>query len=351
MYMQTINDNMRQSLALTHDDFVELRRDYWHDGHQHCFSLLHACMTNNIELARSRISCGDDINQKDQYDPPAIMIAATWGSDLVLDYLLDNNAIIDEPISLMIAINMGVPSPHIANNRTRSAMTIERILTTYPNIDLNKTVNVSHHYNLLSAAAMSDYTNSVHTLLKHGANPNASSPWHNNPLMFATSNANPMIVRELLLHDANPNVEFDQLHPIMCCLTNISTYAFTRPMRISTKFSGYLGLQAKVNPSLNLACFLILITHGSRYKCSNELVWHIEQHIEIKNHMHYKIMSSCTAQEYYADLFNRIKTRWWVRKIIHSAWYERAIKKVYEPGHGVGYFSTMNDIDNLLQTT
>lgn len=348
--MQTINDNIRQSPELTHDDFVELRRDYWHEGHQRCFSLLHACMTNNIELANSRISRGDDVDQTDQYGAPAILVAATWGSDLVLECLLDNNAIIDEPLSLILAINMGVSSPYVANNRTRSAKSIERILTKYPGIDLNQTVNTSHHYNLLSAAAMSDYTNSVHVLLKYGANPNTSSAWHNNPLMFATSNANPVIVRELLIYGANPNIECDQLHPIMCCLTNIATYAFPRPMRMSTRFSGYLGLQAKVSPSLNLECFLILIIHGSRYKCNNELTWHIEQHVELKNHKHYKIMSSHNTQEYYAELFNRIKTRWWVRKIILSSWYERAIQKVYAPGKGVGYFSTMHDIDNLLQT-
>lgn len=313
--------------------------------------IIFACMTNNIELTRSCIERGDDINQTDKHDVPAVQVAATWGSDLVLQYLIDNNAIIDNPLSLLLAINMGVSSPHVINNRSRSASIIEQIITSYPNLDLNQPINASHRYNLLSSAAMSDYTNSVKVLLKHGAHPQCIQTWHSNPLMFATSNANPVIVRDLLWHGADANFQYDQLHPIMWCITNIATYAFPRPMRMSIQFSGYLGLQSKVIPGANLTCFILLITNGARYKPDNMLIKHIEQHNELKDHKHYAIMSSQEQQEYYANLFTRIKERWWVRKVIRSNWYDRAMQKVYKPGVGAGYFSAMSNIDNLLQNT
>ena len=83
----------------------------------------------------------------------------------------------------------------------------------------------------------------------------------------------------------------------------------------------------------------------------NMLIKHIEQHSEIKDHKHYIMMSSQEQQEYYANLFTRIKERWWVRKVIRSNWYDRAMQKAYEPGIGAGYFSAMSDIDNLLKNT
>lgn len=303
-------------------------------------------MVNNIAVAKQCIEDGEDPNIKDRNGASAIEVAASWSSELILEYLLDLNVDIEHPAKLIHCINMGLSTTK--HGRYKSGNPLKRILERFPTTDLNKSFNEYHRYNIIGSAAINDYTEGVRILLEHGASPNVTNPPQCNPLIFSVSNSNPEIVQQLLVYGADPNATMRTNHPILSCITNISYYAFKKPLHLTNLF-GMRPLIADAAPETNLECFILLVTHGSRYTPDNNIIEYMERHEDLFKHAHYKLFKTTESQEHVAKLFVTIKQRWWVRKIILSGWYRRSMMRLYAPYTGNGYHSTMNDIGNLLQ--
>ena len=66
--------------------------------------LIYACMINNIALAKRCIDDGEDPNTKDTNGASAIEIAASWSSELILNYLLDLYVKVEQPAKLIYCI-------------------------------------------------------------------------------------------------------------------------------------------------------------------------------------------------------------------------------------------------------
>jgi len=313
--------------------------------------LFQACMMDDVSRLDWFGPESFDVNTKDLHGTSAIELAASWGSHRVFEKLFENpNCIIEKPRHLLHALNMGAGCK--PNSRTMSSVCVEKVLKRFPNVVLNGRLSEYNLYTILGSAITSDYTESVKVLLDAKADPNPSESRSGipSPLTMACANSNPLIVKLLLLHGATvgeyrkENVVKPK-HAINVCLSNISLYAFGRPLQLPS-FTYPGGLSKYVTENSNLECFILLVQNNGIYDMDERLENYDDSHEELLTHPHYKLFASVENQKRIGKLFRTMKARWWVRKVIRSEWYERAIQKCYKPGVGAGFFSTLSSFLN-----
>ena len=154
------------------------------------------------------------------------------------------------------------------------------------------------------------------------------------------------MLKELLNNGGSANAMQDHTHPIQCCINNIIFYTNSTPAHLNLNRTSPYRSNNDVKSACNMACFIELICNGARYNIDDEYVAYTSRNKALYEHKHFSIFSSISKQDYYNNLFNKIKQRWWVTKIFRSKWYENSMKTVYKPVVGKGYQKCILDLQS-----
>lgn len=220
--------------------------------------LLQAARTNDLVLAQSALSSGADANIKNDEGTPTVVVAAAYGSDRVLNLLLDKDAQVNatsafgNTAAMLAAFNDNASSltmlaRHGANLFARNSYTwtASEVAEKLGNIKslkalLDSGASVFDEYispsnemggaTLILEAVVQQNLPMVTMLLAHHPNLETMGTWggtgrHFTPLMWAAANGLNQIAATLLTAGANPNTATPQSNRTAYDYASDSTYA------------------------------------------------------------------------------------------------------------------------------